>query len=708
MRLPIKNKQPSHILSLPDLAGGLNMRDGLSEVLDNQLTDCENMWWHEGVLKTRPGLYQNKTQIKLDKENGIPLYKIRCHNCYNTVTGIKGQLCSIAQGEKIIFFWNYGNTISQIQPLKEFAQNYFVCQYSNKLYCFTTNRKIYSYNIALNDLEEWKEVTESEMYIPTVMMQCKKHKSADISSEQISGVMLEGYNVLSNYYKMSYNSYNPDIVTEDNQKHPMQYHVLKNITGYNGYVFKVEFNYNGKVYTHQVTISGGVGKETTCLEDGLRIEVWKNRVTFFDKNNTIATISNKQDANATITSTGEDDIVITAPYIWSLKEKEKIFNMTQCEWFGGSAGLAGGTRLFLCGNSKANNADLVIWSGLNNPLYFPENSYFYVGNETGAVTGFGKQSDKLIIFKENETWFTQYVQNTSITAADLVNQNVIDFASSSVYFPLTLINSNIGCPYPDTIQLCRNRLVWLGNNNNVYSLVSDNQYNERSVLTVSEMVKRKIQELAPKSSSSITACDWNGYYCLFIGDDMLLMDYNSYGYTYIAGHSKTEDANVRIPWYCWKIGKGKKMMTIGDVLSLVDIENKGEEYFINSYRFDLKENVDKSIDTQQEIYSSFTTKMFDFGLPHIRKNIEQINVQLGNNGGEEILVHIVTENGIDETVVFTDGKETQNYTAAYITSRALYPCIKQVIKMGLKLKCKGCLAVDSLIIKYRITTGGAR
>lgn len=712
MRLPVKRSSAAQTLSLPDLSGGLNMRDGISEVLDNQLTDCKNVWWKDGVLKTRAALCQNDSGITLS-DAGENTARIRKHNCYNTVDGTKGQLCSVKCSNKIEFFWNFGKSLFKMPSVSESPTGYFVCQYSNLLYCFCRSKKIYRCDISKTEDLKWKEVTEDEIYIPKVMMQCRKNKAANISSSQVSGVMLEGYNLLSDYYQMSYNSYNPEIVTEENEKHKMQYHLLKSVKSYAGKTVKAEFTYNGTVYTHKVNINSDTNtwKENTAQGDGLKMEVWKNRITFRDKENNIATISDNAEAKATITTDGEDDIVITAPYVWPVAKKQKIFNMTRCEWFGGSAGLMGGTRLFLCGNNKEANADLVVWSGLNNPLYFPENAYFYVGNETGAVTGFGKQSDKLVIFKENETWFTQYEQNTDITASDLVNQSVIDYASSSVYFPLTQINNNIGCPYPDTIQLCRNRLVWLGNNS-VYTLVSESQYNERSIFSVSEMVKRKIKGI---SKSAASACDWDGYYCLFLGKRILLMDYNCYGYTHVASYSKGEDANVHIPWFYWELSKAYKPMVTGEDLSAVNItkDADNDKFYITSYCFDEQGGADVFLnsDTKERtaapIASSFTTKIFDFGLPHIRKNVEQVNLQIASNAGEGVNVSFVTENGAELTDIVTSENASDNYTAGYIESHAVFPCIKQVIKFGLKLESKAVLAADSIILKYR-TVGGAR
>ena len=54
MRYPMINKQPRREVNIPQLSGGLNLRDSLTGVRDNQMTDCVNMWYKEGMLRTRP------------------------------------------------------------------------------------------------------------------------------------------------------------------------------------------------------------------------------------------------------------------------------------------------------------------------------------------------------------------------------------------------------------------------------------------------------------------------------------------------------------------------------------------------------------------------------------------------------------------------------------------------------------------------------
>ena len=195
--------------------------------------------------------------------------------------------------------------------------------------------------------------------------------------------------------------------------------------------------------------------------------------------------------------------------------------------------------MFLCGNKEEKNSSLLLWSGLNNPLYFPLNGYAYVGNSNSGLTGFGKQSNMLVLFKRFEAFYTYYAQDSS---------------GGSAYFPIVQINSSIGCDMPDTIQLCRNRLVWTNSDGRVYTLVSNSQYSERNIYLVSEMIYPVLKN--DTNLSTAAACDWNGYYVLFCKEKVYLMNYDSYGYQYITSYTKNEDANLHIPWYVWELPSG--------------------------------------------------------------------------------------------------------------------------------------------------------
>lgn len=744
MKFSKMKPQPSKELKIPDLAGGINLRDGLSAVLDNQLTDSLNMWFQDGVLKTRPGINcvaQATTKGESTAPQTIKSQEIKRHNCFKTdILGERMQLCStITVGDYtdgyhtwINFFW-YGKERTETLPAINIVSHvggidsYFVVKHNEVLYCYTSNYEIYKLE---SGRAVWELVKEKEYYVPIVYYHCK-NKTIDIfeldfestgetiknvQSVTFEGTQLEGYNLLGNYYQMVYSTYSEEIETN-----LMVFNLgckLPDSTAMaddEQYVIKAEYiNKSGEKYTHKAVWEKGdiysweTDEEAALQGDNLRMYVDGvfNRIVFYAK----GTGNYMNIAEETIYI--EDNLTITAPCIFSESEKKKVFLMTETEWFGGSAdGLSGGTRLFLGGNSDSNEKALVCWSGLNNPLYFPENSYFYVGDEAEKVTGFGKQSDMIVIFKENEIWYSRYNQNTDITASDLINQTVVDYTASSVYFTLTSINSTIGCSNADTIQLCRNRLVWLGNDNKVYTLVTDNQYNERTVFCVSEMIDRSLRENNLRKASS---CDWEGYYCLSFGEKVFLMDYNCYGYTHITSYSKGEDANIHIPWYYWEFpsinADELTMLSLSNNMLFAQYRNieAGTVGTVSVFNADMDRLYDENENNEQTpIICNFKTKVFDFGESSVRKNLSKINLQLGNNGGAPIKVELITECGNEEMEITLDGTDTDSRSAEYIESKALFPCMCQVIKMGLMLSCEGTMAIDGMSFKYR-TTGGAR
>ena len=722
MKFPLMNSKGKGRINIPELTGGINLRDSLTQCNDNQLTELVNMWYKKGFLRTRPsGIFADKlTLSNADFAEETPFLDgwnivFKTHTIFDEYMLGKRQLCS-AKGyryntknklceNEFYFFWcdNKGN-ITEL-PKKNITSSieltYFVIEKGNFLYLFTSNQKIYQ--LDMQNAKKWIEVPEIEYYVPTVYYHCLVEKGGNFS-----GTQLEGYNLIGNKFKMIYSTVNKNLESIDNSKrHDMEYSFpelkIGNLQLYDGKeVEAIITDELGKRTTHIATLRYDsvtkqlCGEENNLQSDNLRMIATIRGIYFLHSKSGEA----DQEHYITIDDTYiEDNLEITIPYIPTEEERAKVFNMTNCEWFGGaSEGLAGGTRLFLSGNKNEKEKALVCWSGLNKPLYFPENSYFYVGDTTECVTGFGKQSEMLVIFKEHETWYTQYRQNTNITAENLINQSVLDMSSNVTYFPLTQINPNIGCPYPNTIQLCRNRLVWLGNNGNVYTLVSENQYNERSIFCVSEMVKSK---LSKEDSAKISSCDFDGYYVLYCGGHMYLMDYNCYGYSHITGYSKTEDANIRIPWYYWELDINDSVVLCieANLLILKYIQkSRFENDEIESYVL-REDNI--FCDGDKPIKSIAQTKLFDFGEPNYFKNINSVGLSLGYNDGEEITVTFISDCGEDSTAILLEDEATER-TADFTKSVLLSPGICSSSRFGLRLECEGNMLIDGINMDYRI------
>ncbi len=739
MRFPSINKQGKRRVNIPQFTGGINLRDNPTQCNDNQLTELVNMWFKDGTLRTRPGLIRLNDNEVFETESpsltGEYSVEGKAHNILNDdkrLISIKEtRISTIGEALKtsfyaIHFFWCNKDGAVKLPSIRydyqennfvnKDLENYFVVNQNGTLYCFVKTSADRSVYMLEKSKEKWQKLGDEDMYIPTVMTHCKvnhKLKDGHAYEKGHTGTMLEGYNLLSNYYKMVYSTVNTDADISDDA-YPMVYSVEESTyyNKYKGYEVKAEYiDKKGNVHKHSVTLQGVLENgwfvwEKEASTDGLVMGVCSRQIRFAKPG---------VDSAATLTRADyvEDNLTITVPFIPDNREEEldKIFCMTECEWFGGSsAGLTGGTRLFLGSNKKHEEKALVIWSGLNKPLYFPENSYFYVGDTSQRITGFGKQSNMLVIFKENETWYTQYHQNTSITGEDLASQRVIDLQASAVYFPLVQINSSIGCSYPGTIQLCRNRLVWLGSGNKVYSLVSNNQYNERSVYVVSEMIERRFKK---ENLSKSIAYDWNGYYCLKCGGEMFLMDYNSYGYIYVSSHSKTEDANIRIPWYYWEFpnaedeGTADIMFLCGDELLNMKFKASGSDITCSAFEFRSGIGNDILVDgTKKEIKSLIETKFFDFGEPNFYKNIGSVALSLGYNGGGEISVAFITDGGEEQTGLVLE-EAADERSAGFTKSKILTPAICSALRFGIRLESQSDILIDGLTIDYRVT-GRAR
>lgn len=734
MKYPTINKQPMRTVNIPELSGGVNLRDGVSAVNDDQLTDCENVWFADGLLKTRPA-FVKETDIPYDgytpvqgEYDGTDFQK---ENATKIKNGIICRLISVRTNWKVSgtanegstrirFIWvgsdNNGKTVTEELPYISYGGDdkiisHFTVQFKKSLYCFcetSAGGNVYGYYGGYS----WGLLGELDYYIPTVVTHCKaSHTLSDgyAGELEVNGTQLEGYNTIGNYYKLIYSTVNTSAdVTGDS--YTMAYGIPEDTYAdkYKGMYVKANYiDVGGHSHGHAVQLQGKPSNywvwEEYAGTDGLVMGVSARQIRF--------KVGSKTGADATLTESDyiEDNLEIIAPYISD--SKSKVFAMTRSVWFGGDAkGLSGGTRLFLCGNTQENERSLVMWSGLNDPLYFPENCYAYVGNSNQTAVAFGRQSDMLVIFKENETFFTRYTQNDSITADELINQSVVDYTASSVYFPMIQLHSSIGCDCPDTVQLCRNRLVWACSDGNVYTLVSENQYNERAIFKISEMVKRR---LSAENFTNAYSADVNGKYFLFTGSSIYVMDYESYGYNYISSYTKTDDAQLRIPWWYWSIEQNHYLpIAISDTLLLFAEGGSSSFNYEIDFRVFSADGDSDSDDTpdgeSKKIQTMLKTKAFDFGAPAYTKDVPLVNIAFGNNAGEPVTVEFTSDKGncgIEE-VTLSDGADDE-YSPEYVHNRQLRPCAHGVTRFVVTVKCNGAVSVDSISLNYR-TLGGAR
>lgn len=713
MQYPSMGKNRQYRITIPQLNGGVNYAVPPHLIEDNQLSDVKNMWYKDGRLQTRPGLVGVSS---CNVGSGADyLRSIKAQNKICVLSSIKRNAYG---GLLFSFFNNIGDFVSNVEgptDLVEFdpSMDAFVVEnivalkdgrdYEVLAYGIGSHHNPYSvFGVSPNG-----KCDLIDEYVPTIM-KGGKPTAVDATIEEFkeaNGTLLEPYNLLTPTFKC-------DFVTDG--KGVLFSLPEKNLRG----DFKVEYTNNaGKTFRFVgAAIGEGIVKIDSTEKNGMCVSL-------DCANGTFKFLDPSGADYAPPFTNIEENVVVTANRSTSCG-KEKIYNMKISTWYGGgSSGLSGGTRLFVAGNPDEPN--VIRWSALNNPLYFPENNYAYVGSNASKITAFGKQNELLVIFKENEMYCSYYVQGTLPTAEQLQSQEVIDIEAAQAMFPIYQLHPEIGCDCPNTICLCNNRLVWFNSNRKVYGLFTTGQYNERNVRELSYTIEKKLKETEGDITKAI-ATEFEGKYLLHIGDEVFVMDYSSSGFSYYSSYSSDEKSQKAVTWLWWKLCEG------GDDINMFGIQapknlsvfTLGEENVFVAYAaenyctFKLAENdgCDDLYDTEQDcdenmnmfeklvwvskgiaIKSYIKTKLFDFGYPERLKRINPFYLQASGANDKKIKLTYFRGNGdvLDDYAPTLTGKGLEETDPIRITPNA-----NRVREFGVGLESDGRVEIGSLTLNY--------
>lgn len=144
-------------------------------------------------------------------------------------------------------------------------------------------------------------------------------------------------------------------------------------------------------------------------------------------------------------------------------------------------GANGSSHLFLAGGGDAK----LFYSDSYDHTYFPENNWIILGSTEDDIKGFGLQYNVLIAFKPKEI-YSLYSYNIT---ASMVTSDEEDSIGREA-FGSQIVNSQVGCDAPYTIQLINNQLTWFNSKEGVCTLVSTNVADERNVRVLSRNINR--------------------------------------------------------------------------------------------------------------------------------------------------------------------------------------------------------------------------
>lgn len=723
MRIPKMPKSNQYRVSVPALNGGVNLNDAPNLVEDNQLTAVLNMWWKDQALRTRAGLattVERSFHIQTSGMGDSLTYKVyspvrvyrdgkpedyvccycefemsRSNNAYHFY---KFDESGKATHVSSLTFLDYEDGDPYATGMFMFAANPTADGIG--LYAVFNSGDIYS----MNKNFELQKIDKSEIYAPLVVVNAVGFDDTG-SPPVVSGTQFEGYNLLSGAFRTAF--------TTDGKAHEFKL-PLDNLTMNNGESPAVEYTGTDGTVTRWESFSNTMFYAQASAEIGGETVTVK-----LYRRSGIIEFSTGVDTPYPLPGSISNNLIVTA---WKTDPEatKKIANMQFATWFGGDrSGINGGTRLFVSGNPDHPN--LVHWSDINNPLYFPENNYAYIGESSQKVTGFGKQTDILVIFKEHEIYSAEYVSGNTYTAQDVIDGKVVDVTANAAVFPITPINSGIGCDCPNTIQLCNNRLIWATSDGAVYGLMAANQASERNVRKLSAMIESRLKAEDRYLLKSALSCDVDGHYMLFVWNRVYLLDYMDGVFQYYATYSDERKAQRNMSWYCWEFPKEctpAAVMPKGDRLSAFCLQYHsydrsgmptralfGAAYLLDGERdcvfhpsgpaFETGE-FDISVE-EREIQSCFQTKVFDFGSQERKKKIHRLHMNMADTSNARITVSYVTEKGTMDDVY----ELSMSGTGAMV-GRMLTPGVSRVCRFGVLVSSAGAIGVDGLVIRYEI------
>lgn len=723
MRIPKMPKSNQYRVSVPALNGGVNLNDAPNLVEDNQLTAALNMWWKDQALRTRAGLattVERSFHIQTSGMGDSLTYKVYSPvRVYRDGKPEDYVCCSCefetSRANRVFHFYRFNEsgsathvsslTFLDYEDGDPYATGMFMFAANPTadgigLYAVFNSGDIYS----MNKNFELQKIDKSEIYAPLVVVNAVGFDDTG-SPPVVSGTQFEGYNLLSGAFRTAF--------TTDGKAHEFKL-PLDNLTMNNGESPAVEYTGTDGTVTRWESFSNTMFYAQASAEIGGETVTVK-----LYRRSGIIEFSTGADTPYPLPGSISNNLIVTA---WKTDPEatKKIANMQFATWFGGDrSGINGGTRLFVSGNPDHPN--LVHWSDINNPLYFPENNYAYIGESSQKVTGFGKQTDILVIFKEHEIYSAEYVSGNTYTAQDVIDGKVVDVTANAAIFPITPINSGIGCDCPNTIQLCNNRLIWATSDGAVYGLMAANQASERNVRKLSAMIESRLKAEDRYLLKSALSCDVDGHYMLLVRNRVYLLDYMDGVFQYYATYSDERKAQRNMSWYCWEFPEEcvpAAVMPKGDRLSAFCLQYHsydrsgmptralfGAAYLLDGERdcvfhpsgpaFETGE-FDISVE-DREIQSCFQTKVFDFGSQERKKKIHRLHMNMADTSNARITVSYVTEKGAMDDVY----ELSMSGTGAMV-GRMLTPGVSRVCRFGVLVSSAGAIGVDGLVIRYEI------
>lgn len=462
----------TRVVDFPELNGGLNLRDLSYRLEPNQSPDMKNLWWQNGILQSRDG----QVFVSDDQDRGVGYACDGTLFWGNAFFHIGGKLyradMSVFEGTDDLSIQL--TLVELISGVPENRGTFF--RYGDSLYY--KNRGGYFRIDYKSQVEEGQDHFSAvsmleHAYVPTIVI--------NASPANGSGTMYQPENRLSPQKEIHYNA----------QSGVTEYHLpVKNIDS-----------------VVKVTVDGAVLEETTDPDDPKDYTVDKENgvITFI----TAPAVSNPPTNN-------------TVEIIYSKANTDAYNSIMDCVY---TTTAGSGTNLCILMAGCDVQPNVVFWNSNDNlsmnPGYFPVSYYNLCGDTEDRVTGFGKQYNDLILFKQHS------IGKLEFGVEQVDGRDMISFTYKNV-------NAKIGCDLPWTIQLVQNNLIFCNTHQGVHIVWSSSAAYENNILCISDNVngssKQGLLHDVRTSVVPVVSTDDNDRYWLCANGKVYAWDYSISSY----------------------------------------------------------------------------------------------------------------------------------------------------------------------------------
>ena len=217
--------------------------------------------------------------------------------------------------------------------------------------------------------------------------------------------------------------------------------------------------------------------------------------------------------------THHDPVRVNTVQITYTKRNEDAYNsIMDCQYV---VAYGGGQNVCVVMGGSTAQPNAYFWCGnhaVMDPGYFPITQYNLAGAAEEKITGFGKQQNMLVIFKEHS------IGRAAMSTTEMASGRVL------ITMDYTAINDRIGCDLPGSIQLVQNNLVFASTRQGVQIIKDSSSAYENNIESISRKVDNSLLALL-RSAKTITSFDDGGRYWLAADGEVYAWDYSLSGYS---------------------------------------------------------------------------------------------------------------------------------------------------------------------------------